>query len=64
MKYLNLVAVAVVVLLLLISVQLFTIHAAVERNNKALITSNQQLQHSIDEFRNLLEPIVKKYFRR
>jgi len=64
MKYLNGVLTAIAILLFFILVKLSFIDTAVQHSNKALITSNEQLQNSIDEFRKLLEPVVKRYFRK
>lgn len=64
MKYLNAVLIIIAGLLLLIFLKLDHLDKAVQESNRTLISSNQQLGNSIDGFRQLLEPVVKRYFKR
>lgn len=64
MKYLNVILTVIAVCLVLILFKLDKMQQSCANNNKSLIASNQQLGLSVDEFRKLLEPIVKRYFKR
>lgn len=64
MKYLNGVLTIIAVILSLILLKLVCIDTSINTSNKSLISSNQQLESSISEFRKLLEPIVKRYFKK
>jgi len=64
MKYLNGVLTVITIILFLILLKLACIDTSIDKSNKSLVSSNQQLEASISEFRKLLEPIVKRYFKR
>ena len=67
MKYLNTILLLIAVLLFLILIKLSTLDGFLRKaqdNDKALIAANQKLEVSLTDFKNLLEPVVKKYFKR
>ncbi len=67
MRYLNAILVLIAILLFLILIKLSTLDGFLRKaqdNDKALVIANQKLESSLTDFKNLLEPVVKKYFKR